>query len=209
MATVDDIKCILSDAAEEICSSRDYLCRLDAETGDGDHGLTMYKIGETIKQVCSENSRSTLEDIFYGISDNVLDINGGSIIYIWSEMANGVAESVDNMTEFDELNLIDLLKGALKGISNVSDAKPGDKTMVDTIYSVITECTSKKCSGADFWESAAKAAQVGAEATRNMRARFGRAKQLRDAGTGQLDPGAVSMSIFIKGIADSCRRRLS
>jgi dihydroxyacetone kinase len=50
---------------------------------------------------------------------------------------------------------------------------------------------------------AAQAAARGAEATRAMKARFGRARNLGDRVIGHPDPGAVSASLILKGFSDS------
>ena len=48
---------------------------------------------------------------------------------------------------------------------------------------------------------AAQAAAAGAEATRGMKARFGRARNLGDRVVGHPDPGAVSVSLILKGLS--------
>ena len=49
---------------------------------------------------------------------------------------------------------------------------------------------------------AAAAAANGAEATKNMKAKFGRARNLGDRVLGHADPGAVSISLIFKGFSE-------
>jgi dihydroxyacetone kinase-like protein len=49
---------------------------------------------------------------------------------------------------------------------------------------------------------AAAAAAAGAEATRTMKAKFGRARNLGDRVIGHPDPGAVSISLIFKGFSE-------
>ena len=50
-------------------------------------------------------------------------------------------------------------------------------------------------------EQAAEAAAKGAEATKSMKAKFGRARNLGDRVLGHADPGAVSVSLLFKGFS--------
>lgn len=53
------------------------------------------------------------------------------------------------------------------------------------------------------------AAARGAEATRNMQARFGKARNLGERSKGTVDPGATSISCMFKGFADAVAARSS
>ena len=50
---------------------------------------------------------------------------------------------------------------------------------------------------------AAEAARAGAESTRNLTARYGRAKYLGDKTRGHLDPGAASISLMFDGFCSA------
>jgi dihydroxyacetone kinase-like protein len=52
---------------------------------------------------------------------------------------------------------------------------------------------------------AAEAAAQGAESTKNMRAKFGRARNLGDRVLGHPDPGAVSVSLIFKGLSEGLK----
>jgi dihydroxyacetone kinase len=52
-------------------------------------------------------------------------------------------------------------------------------------------------------QQAAEAAAKGAEATKQMRAKFGRARNLGDRVLGHPDPGAVSISLIIRGFSEA------
>ena len=59
------------------------------------------------------------------------------------------------------------------------------------------------CEGdeAALFEAAARAAEAGAENSRNFASKFGRAKSYGDKTIGTPDAGAVSMARFFKGLA--------
>ena len=56
--------------------------------------------------------------------------------------------------------------------------------------------------GAAGMMAAVTAAEAGAEATREMVAKYGRAKNLKEASIGHLDPGAVSVAVMIRALSD-------
>jgi len=77
-----------------------------------------------------------------------------------------------------------LSKAAIR-ITTIGGAKAGDKTMLDALLPAAQTQTLP---------DAALAARQGAEATRNMAARRGRARHVEGKGVGHLDPGAVSVA---------------
>ena len=54
---------------------------------------------------------------------------------------------------------------------------------------------------------AAEAAREGAEATRNLVARYGRARLLGEKTRGHIDPGAASMSLLFEGFYRGLTKR--
>ena len=52
-------------------------------------------------------------------------------------------------------------------------------------------------------ETLVQAAKDGAEKTRNLEARAGRARYVQGKGVGKIDPGAFAVYLLLKGILDS------
>lgn len=77
------------------------------------------------------------------------------------------------------------LTRAATRITTIGGAKPGDKTMLDALL---------PAAQSQSLPAAARAAQQGAEATRTMQAKRGRARHVEGKGVGHLDPGAVSVA---------------
>ena len=84
---------------------------------------------------------------------------------------------------------------------DVSKAKEGDKTLVDAFYPAVAAIAETEGSLETILAAAAEAAQKGADATADMVAKFGRAKNVGERSIGHKDPGAVSMAIFFAGLA--------
>ena len=84
----------------------------------------------------------------------------------------------------------------------MSGAQVGDKTMMDAVIpaqQAIDSYDGQDVSG--LFEAAAKAAEEGAESTKNVPSKFGRAKYYGDKTIGTADAGALSMAAFFKGLA--------
>ena len=87
-----------------------------------------------------------------------------------------------------------------------SRAKVGDKTMMDAIIPAVEAMEAAAAEGKsaeEMLDDAAKAAEKGAEATRNMQAKYGRARNLGERTIGHKDPGATSMSLIFRAFAES------
>ena len=85
-------------------------------------------------------------------------------------------------------------------------AQPGDKTMMDALVPAIQALRRAAETGKTVPEAlslAAEAARAGAEATRDLTARYGRAKFLGEKTRGHPDPGATSISLIFEGFCSA------
>ena len=117
-------------------------------------------------------------------------------------MFGGFAEGVDDgAKELDADGLKKMLAQAKEDFMDISKAKLGDKTMVDALYPALDAACAASGDAADVMAAAAKAATDGAEATADMVAKFGRAKNVGERSLGTKDPGATSISILFDAMA--------
>ena len=82
---------------------------------------------------------------------------------------------------------------------------PGDKTMVDALVPAVEalrQAADQGSAPAEMLARAAAAAQQGAQGTRELQARFGRARNLGPRTIGHVDPGATSISLLLAGFRD-------
>ncbi|RMY86215.1 hypothetical protein D0862_10978 [Hortaea werneckii] len=98
---------------------------------------------------------------------------------------------------------------ALKNLMGYTSARQGGRTVMD---SLIPFCESIE-RDVDL-NKACEAAQGGADSTRGMKAKFGRATYVGDKGTQSKqtappDPGAMAATIFLKGLRDGLRNASS
>ena len=119
-----------------------------------------------------------------------------------------MSESVGGKARIDGAGLASALEAALASVRKQTKAQVGDKTMMDALVPAIQAVRAATDAGASPAEALAKAAaaaEAGAASTKDMRARFGRAKNLGDRSIGSPDPGATSMSLIFKGFAEALK----
>ncbi|CAG2160448.1 unnamed protein product [Oppiella nova] len=99
----------------------------------------------------------------------------------------------------------DVLKSSLQTITQYSSAKPGDRSMLDSLHSAYEALVGCDHS-VPFHEIAklvADSAKRGAESTASMTANVGRASYVNKASIKRPDPGAVGVSVWIDSIAQA------
>ena len=191
----------LKNACAAVVAAQDELTEIDSHFGDADHGVTMTKIAEAISGSVSSAGggiKAMLEDA----AMEVMMINGGSAVPLWNTWLDGLAEAAPEGDELDAEGLKQMLGHALEELAALSKAKVGDKTMMDALIPATEAALACPGSEDEIFAAAAKAALEGAEASRNVVSKFGRARSYGEATIGTPDAGAVSMSRFFAGLAE-------
>ena len=88
------------------------------------------------------------------------------------------------------------LARACERICDLGEVSPGDKSMVDALAPAIAALDT------DDLEAAIEAARRGRDGTTDLVARRGRAQYVEYGGRGHLDPGAVSVVLFLETLQE-------
>lgn len=191
----------LDRACAEVVAGEGELTAIDSKFGDADHGLTMRKIAEAVSAAvnASEGGIKTMLD---DAAMAVMTLNGGSVVPLWNAWLDGLQEDAPDTQEIDVPGLQTIFARALKELNDVSGAKVGDKTMMDALIPASTAIADYQGSDeAALFSKAAEAAIQGAESSKQYVSKYGRAKSYGTQTIGTPDAGAVSMSLFFKGLA--------
>ena len=94
-----------------------------------------------------------------------------------------------------------MFASGLTNLAALSKAHVGDKTMMDAVIPATEALVAAEGDTDDLFAAAAAAALAGAEATKQVASKFGRAKSYGTQTIGTPDAGAVSMARFFKGLA--------
>ena len=195
-----NLKSMLLCAADDVIENKSYLSELDAVIGDGDHGTTIARAMEILKESLSKGPEDDLKKLLKNIGWALLGVNGGATGPLLGSLFKGLSDGMDAGETVDSAVLAKMFDSARAGVLKVSGASLGDKTMIDAFVPAV-EATQQDCGGdiIVMLERASAAAAAGAEATVEMTAKKGRAKNMADKSVGHKDAGATSMSLIFKG----------
>ncbi|KHT62028.1 hypothetical protein RJ45_19965 [Photobacterium gaetbulicola] len=191
-------------AAKDIRKSVPLLNDLDGQTGDGDHGTTMMRVSQCIDNALRNSGgqdwQKSVEDMGWAIMSQ----DGGSAGMLIGNLFCGLATGLEE-SELTPLQTATAFRYGLDKLAYFSGAKAGDKTMLDALIPAVKAMEQLALESEDIaalFQSAAKAAQSGAESTKAMKPARGRAKNMGEKAIGFVDPGATSISILFTSFSN-------
>lgn len=205
-----DGKKILTRVIGAIQENKEYLSEIDGRIGDGDHGINMNK-GFSIFEERIRDRDVAFSDGLGELGEILLTEIGGSMGPIYGTIFCGMAERCEGAEKIDLTLYAEMLRRGLEDLSEIIEAKVGDKTIVDTLAPAVEAVERSVNQGEPIDRAMASmisAAEQGKESTRDMVARVGRSSRLGERSKGVLDAGAVSCFLIIEamgqGIQDLC-----
>jgi len=196
----DGITRMLASAAEEIRANHERLSKLDSVGGDGDHGTTMLRamalIDKTVEGRANRDIQSLLRDLGWAI----MGVDGGAIGPLLGLFFAGMANAAEGES-VDSAQLAAMFEAGLANLRKQTKAQPGDKTLIDALVPAVEAARADTASNdvVSMLKAAARAAESGADATRDMMAKFGRARNVKEQTIGTPDPGATSVALIFNG----------
>ena len=198
---------MLGAAASAIACAKDELTELDSRIGDGDHGTTMVKVMEKVKETAEGYQGGDFKGMLAAVGMAVLNMGGGATVPLFGSLFSGMARAVpEGAEELTKDQLAEAFKSGEARLLKFSKAPLGAKTLVDALTPAVEAFSS--CEGNDVaaaLEAARLAAHEGCLKTRDYVAHFGRAKNLGERALGVPDPGSVSVSIIFKAFAKTAQ----
>jgi dihydroxyacetone kinase-like protein len=195
----------LTEAETQVKAQSDYLTQLDAAIGDGDHGTNMRRGFDAVgKALAGQGADTQPGELLILAGKTLVATVGGASGPLWGSALRRAGRALGTGDSFDGRQLADALDAAIEGVVELGAATPGDKTMVDAMRPAADALREALDAGTPIEravQSAAEAARAGAEATRPMQARKGRASYLGARSIGHQDPGATSVAIIIAALS--------
>ena len=199
MITKEELRRRIQNACAAVISAEAELTEIDSRFGDADHGFTMSKIANTIRDSLEDGD--SIQEMLDNAACAVMGLNGGSAVPLWNTWLDGLQEhsvAADSMT-VEQVK--EMFQRAYEELFDMSTAKVGDKTMMDALIPATEAIQAWEGDMDGLFTAAAKAAEAGAENSKNFVSRFGRAKSYGKQTIGTPDAGAVSMKYFFVGLA--------
>ncbi|MCH1507143.1 MAG: dihydroxyacetone kinase subunit L [Verrucomicrobiales bacterium] len=201
--TLDEVVAMLDRVADKIIASEPELSEADRNIGDGDHGLGMQRGLTAAKEKLAEGGFPSIDKAFMAVGTAMMSSMGGASGAIFGTLFRAGGKALKGQDVFDSAGLATFLQAAVQGVQDRGKAEVGDKTVVDAMVPAAEK--AKGTSEGNLTEAlaaAADAAEGGKEASKDMVAKFGRAKTLGDGAVGHPDAGALSFTIIMQAMRD-------
>ena len=204
-------RAIIPQLIQAVRDNKQYLSDLDGAIGDGDHGINLNRgFGLWAEELA--RSPGDLAHSLGSLSKILLASVGGAMGPLYGLIFRGLAKGCEQATFIDASVFARMLTGAVQGVRSISQAKVGDKTLMDVLLPAEEAYLGALREGRSFdqaLEALCRAAESGREATRELVARVGRASRLGERSKGALDAGAASCALILTTMACSIRGLLA
>lgn len=210
--TLENLKYMVDKMGDIIIENEVPFCELDSFAGDGDFGMSVSKGFKKVKDEWDTLVKiDSMQKFLHETSMIIMEHCGGASGPIWGSAFRAASKSITS----DELTLEQFAKmidSALIGIQKTGEysfgrgAVVGDKTLVDAL-APYSQTLSENTKG-DFksaFEKASKSAVEGAEKTKDIVARMGRAGTVGDRSLGHPDAGAYALGVIFTEITKSLK----
>jgi dihydroxyacetone kinase-like protein len=200
---ISEMRRMFAAAAKQIRQEQAMLSQLDCIGGDGDHGTTMVRAMEQLEDAMRADDAKPLNARLKDAGWSVLSVDGGASSAILGTFIAGMGDA-EMGQQSDCKHLAVSFAAGLHAVQKQTKAMPGDKTMMDALVPAVQAFAAAASSGesiANAMEYAAEAARRGADTTKDMIARYGRAKFLGEKTRGSPDAGATSVALIFAGFS--------
>jgi dihydroxyacetone kinase-like protein len=198
-----DLSRMFTAAAILIREQHAWLSQLDSSGGDGDHGSTMLRTMTRLEKVFFNDTPADFRLAFCEAGWSVMGADGGASSSLLGAFFLGIGEATPvGTSSWTVAQVADAFQAGLAAVQMQTKARAGDKTMMDALIPAVEALAEASRAGSDTAQTlaeAARAAKAGANATKKMTARFGRARSLGERTLGSEDPGAASIALIFTG----------
>lgn len=204
MIDAQKLREILHATAQCIEAKKDELTELDNAIGDGDHGINMARGFIAVDAKLASLSSTDLGALLKGVGMALVSTVGGASGPLYGTAYMQAGKALKGKTEANLTDLETALQAAVAGIQMRGKAQEGDKTMLDALCPAVRALSAAiqaQKHAHEVLDAMAKAALDGAEATKKIIAKKGRASYLGERSLGHQDPGATSMAYILDTLA--------
>src|ERR1700756_3209116 len=137
---------------ETIETNRAYLSEVDGAIGDGDHGINMSK-GFALTKTRLGDQTISVSDGLALVGKTLMTEIGGAMGPIYGTFFIQMSLQATNKPTIDAEVFGTMLAAARKAVEDLGGAKPGDKTIMDTLVPAQEKYQRAVSSGSDFHQA--------------------------------------------------------
>ncbi|KMY30096.1 hypothetical protein ACZ11_15430 [Lysinibacillus xylanilyticus] len=215
--TLNNMIYLVDKMSEIIIKNEVPFCELDTHAGDGDFGMSVAKGFKQLKRGWSSilnQEHLNIGTFLDACSMIIMEHCGGASGPIWGGAFLAASKAVEEKMELTVGEFAEMLQATLKGIQSVGErsfgrgAEVGDKTLVDALVPCVNAWLESAAAGTDIktaFENGAEAAVKGAEYTKDIVARMGRAGAVGERSLGYPDAGAYALGVIFTELSRSLK----
>lgn len=192
---------LLDKIGDKIVEEKDYLTELDRPIGDNDHGINMAKGFTEVKNKLPSLADKDIGTILKTSGMTLVSTVGGSSGPLYGTLFMKMGMALNGKAEVTLAEFLDAFQVGIDGVMQRGRSTVEEKTMLDALVPAINAMKEAADGGSDAkaaLEAGAKAAEAGAEHTKELVATKGRASYVGERGIGHQDPGATSFTFMIQ-----------
>lgn len=215
--TLNNMVYLVDKMSDIIIKNEVPFCELDTHAGDGDFGMSVAKGFKQLKREWHsilEQENVTIGSFLDGCSMIIMEHCGGASGPIWGGAFRAASKAAGEKRELTAKEFAEMLQAALQGIQSIGErsfgrgAVVGDKTLVDALAPCVDSWLASASNEVDVktaFEKGAEAAVKGAEYTKEIVARMGRAGTVGERSLGYPDAGAHALGVIFTEISGSLK----
>ena len=199
-----DLEGLFAKIKDVMVENKENLFKLDSAIGDGDLGVTMSsgfsKVYEMIS-VLEEKDTGDIGRVFIKVGMTLAEAVPSTLGTLMATGFMRAGKAVKGKTEVNLSDSVLIAYAFVEGIMERGKTEPREKTIIDSLYPALQALKLASEDGIDLKEGLKKAyeaAKDGAEATKEMLPKHGRAVWYGEKSIGKKDPGAVAGMLLIK-----------
>lgn len=202
--TLQHVKNIINISAEVALSLKELLTELDSRSGDGDLGITMEKSAHALM---IETGKYEGKDIGEFLTKSAMSVNRAAPSTMGTLLSCSIMELGKEFRGSEEITCEQVVKVPaiiVDAIMKRGKANRGDKTILDALIPLADALQASYARQPDLKlavKEAASAATKGANKTKGMIAKVGRAKWIGERSRDYPDGGAVLCSTLIENLS--------
>lgn len=212
--TLDNMQYVVDMMGSSILKNEVPFCELDAHAGDGDFGMSVAKGFRQLRREWKGilKRSSDIGAFLQECSMVIMEYCGGASGPIWGSAFRAAGKATTGKDSLSVKEFADMLQAVVLGIQQTGErsfgrgAVVGDKTLIDALAPCAGAWAAYAQKGDSFKEAfqlGAQAALDGAEKTKDIVARMGRAGTVGERSIGYPDAGAHALGVIFTDISNS------
>lgn len=200
-----EIKHIISTLDSVMTEKKEFLIEIDAKVGDGDLGITMSKGFNAANTAIGDLDETDIGQLLAKAGMAIAQAAPSTMGTLVGTGFMKAGKALKGKTEAALNDFAQAMNHFVDGIMQRGKAKPGEKTIVDSLHpavQVLQKAALEKKSMKEALKLAFNASVEGLENTKNMIPQHGKQVAHREKSKGMEDPGATVGMLIVKSFAD-------